>query len=176
MRKPMQRKKHEKLLSSPIILLAGVIVLLLVIFVITSFTGTPDKDNYYDTDELNPSAEVSSQGWTNYVNEEYGFQFKHPKNWTTELQRIEHGSVLLVSPPDATSNDQRVKVFIMDNGYFGIDGLPTTSVTVDGRDGVKVDDGLYGFMHNGKYVTLDSGYGTNIKPYFTEIVKSLRFK
>jgi hypothetical protein len=173
----MKKTTHKhKLLSSPLAVLVTMVAFLLVILVAINLTEIPRQQSSHTQNAIITKSGIPNKGWVNYADNQNGILFKYPQSWSVDAQEIEHGSMVLIYPPYITATDDKIKLFVLDNGYFGIDGLPTKSITVNGKEGIMVDEGLYGFMHNGKYVTLDAGYNSNQKPYFAAIIKSLRFK
>ena len=168
---PKQNPRSHSLLTPVVYLIGVLIVLLLVFYVAVSFMDK-EETGYTVTSEQ----EASTRGWKTYNVEKGGFSFKYPKDWLVARQRIEFGEVITIAPKEIVDNDKKIKIFTLSNSYFGIDGLPTKNVTVNGNEGITVDESLYGFMHNGTYITLDAGYSANAKPYFAALVKSFELE
>jgi hypothetical protein len=168
---------HHKHFPSPLILLGLILILILALY---TTVATMDKlskkgaleNGAYNTNKMN----LNASAWQPYAETSGKFSVKYPNNWTFEEQQIENGKLVKFSPPTVTDASNQVKVFIMDNSYFGIEGLPTHSITVDDKEGIMIDEGLYGFIHNDKYITFDAGYDVSAKPYFATMIKSIDFK
>lgn len=168
--------QHSRFFPSPIILVGLILSLIFALYATVMTMERLAKSDLrentaYGTNKMN----LNATGWENYSDPSGQFSIKYPNNWTFHEQQIENGKLVRFSPITVSDASNQIKIFIMDNGYFGIDGLPTTSVSVDGEQGIMIDESLYGFEHNDKYITLDAGYDIKAKPYFASMIKSINF-
>lgn len=176
---PKAAKKSEQHYGvfSPILIFIGLIlVLLLAIYVIATVT-----QNYSESVvSTNPAPntepqEIDTTDWQTYTDNTLKISFAHPKEWFVRKQNIESGELITVSPHTVTDTANQTKIFVQNSGFFGTEGLPTTSITINGKQGIMVDEGLYGFEHNGKFLTFDAGYNAEARPYFTALVRTVEF-
>lgn len=167
------KKTNSPLPFSPVVLLlAALLVLLLGMYVFAAKRS--ETLTGYETKKTTES--LPAKDWKSFEDTSSGVSFKYPKDWKTTSLSIEHGKVIFVAPETVEINSNKIKIFVMDNSYFGMDGLPTKSVNINGKNGLMVDEGLYGFMHKGNYITLDAGNMSGAKSYLSGIVKTLELK
>lgn len=121
--------------------------------------------------EAEPTINTSS--WKEYVNTKYSFSFKYNPDWKILSAKQSDGFEVIEIDPGAKYYN--IKLYISDQGYYVMDGLPTQEVELNGQKAIAVSDLLYGVQKNSIYFTLDLGRSLSLKPQFNALVKSLTF-
>lgn len=175
---PTHKKQYGVLPFSPVITLLGaVVIILLGLFVFSATHIRPRADKHLNSYERGVQLGLSSTAdWKTYTDTTEGMSVQYPEGWSVSTQTIDHGTIIFFAPKEIRTNSDKIKIIVTDNGYFGIDGLPTKPVTIAGQEGIMVDTGLYGIKHNGHYITFDAGNANSAPEYVSKMIGTVQFK
>lgn len=115
---------------------------------------------------------VDTTGWKTYTDPTYSFSLNYPPQWQIKKPSKQDGFYVLTIDPGAKYFN--VKIYVSPKGYFAMDNLPFTTITLAGEQAIDVEGSLYGLKHDGNYYTFDQGISQSIKPEFEAMVKSLK--
>lgn len=119
-------------------------------------------------------AKPNTTSWVRYTDTQYPLSFKYPKNWNVNNQTAGSDYVLTIAPQDGSK--QKMTIFISSQGYLGFEGLKEEPATIDGKEGVKIDNSLAGLQHKGLYYTFDAGLNSATEPTFQELLKTVMLR
>lgn len=116
-------------------------------------------------------AAPDTSSWVVYTDTRYPLSFKHPNNWVATSQAAGNDYYITLKPQN--NGKEKITVYISSQGYLGFDGLKEEPATIDGKEGVKIDNSLAGLQHKGLYYTFDAGLNSTTEPTFQELLKTV---
>lgn len=118
-----------------------------------------------------PVTPPSTTDWVMYTDTRYPLSFKYPKNWSATSQAA--GTDYFITLKPKNGDKEKITVFISSEGYLGFEGLKEEKTTIDGQEGIKIDNSLAGLEHKGLYYTFDAGLNSATEPTFQELLKTV---
>ncbi len=134
--------------------------------------GAPNPVSTAYAAEATPVPDISD--WQTQNLEDYTLSFKTPKTWKVKPLKTADGyKVVEIDPGKKFFN---IKIYISENSYYVMEGLPAVTTTITGKPALNVSNLLYGLNQNGTYFTFDLGPSLSLIPEFNAMVKSVVFK
>ena len=131
-----------------------------------------DVGNQVMEDPAVPTVDTSS--WKEYSNTDYGFSFKYKPDWKVlNITAKKDFQVLEIDPGAKFYN---IKIYISPKEFYVMEGLPTKTETIDGKETLNVSNLLYGIKTDKYYYTFDIGYSLSLTPDFVALVHSVKFQ
>jgi len=149
---------------------------------LASFTYKIHTDDKSSTAQNvgNPTVEdpavptVDTSTWKEYSNTDYGFSFKYNPDWKIlSLTSDNDFKILQIDPGKKFYN---IKIYISSKEFYVMEGLPTKTETIDGKETLNVSNLLYGIKTDKYYYTFDIGYSLSLTPDFVALVHSVKFQ
>lgn len=120
---------------------------------------------------------IPTKDWKQYEDSKYPLNFKYPKQWTVTTYSATDPNVgyIIIVKPDSEQSDN-IRVYINTKGYVATSGLTTTKTTVNGINGISVNDMLVGIRQGNNYITFDLGTSPELMPYFKALLGTIELK
>lgn len=117
---------------------------------------------------------VDTSNWREYTNEKYGLTFKYNPEW--QIRSINNRDGFYVIEIDPGLRYDNFRVFISQDDYFALSGVPVQKTRVAGREALNLDGEVLGIKDNATYFTFDMGASLSLKPYFQAMVETVEFR
>lgn len=121
-----------------------------------------------------PVPYVDTSAWKNYTNAENHLSFLYKPGWKVLPEKKGGGFTVLQVDPGAKYYN--IKIYISPKEFYIMDGLPTKTETIDGKETLNVGNALYGITANNLYYTFDVGLSMSLVPDFNALVHSVKFE
>lgn len=125
------------------------------------------------SDAQNKTA-VDTSNWREYSNEKYGLKFKYNPEW--QIRSINNRDGFYVIEIDPGLRYDNFRVFISQDDYFALSGVPAQKTLIAGRQALNLDGEVLGIKDNATYFTFDMGASLSLKPYFQAMVETVEFR
>ncbi len=117
---------------------------------------------------------VDVTNWKEYQNTDYGFSFKYNPDWKVKTITTKKDFKILEIDPGAKYYN--IKIYISPKEFYVMDGLPTKTETIAGKEALNVSNILYGIKSGDNYFTFDIGLSLSLTPDFVAMVHSVKFQ
>lgn len=117
---------------------------------------------------------VDTSDWQEYSNKKYGLKFKYDPEW--QIRSINNRDGFYVIEIDPGLRYDNFRVFISEDDYFALSGVPVQKTLVAGKEALNLDGAVLGIKDNATYFTFDMGASLSLKPYFQAMVETVEFK
>ncbi|MCC7356197.1 MAG: hypothetical protein IT410_01100 [Candidatus Doudnabacteria bacterium] len=117
---------------------------------------------------------LSTKDWNQYEDSKYPLDFKYPKEWTVTTYSATDPNIgyIIILKPDNDKADN-IRIYINAKGYVATSGLTTTKTTINGINGITVNDMLVGIRQGNNYITFDLGTSPELLPYFKALLSTV---
>ena len=140
-----------------------------------SYQATPTLQNSIAPVPQKPAIpKVDTSLWKDYSNKDYGFSFKYKPDWKIKtLTSIKNFKIIEIDPGAKYYN---IKIYISPKEFYVMDGLPTKTEIIAGKEALNVSDILYGIKTDTNYFTFDIGLSLSLMSDFMALVHSVKFE
>lgn len=121
-----------------------------------------------------PPVAVDTSNWKDYQDERYGLKFKYAPGWSVRSITNKDGYYVIEIDPGARYDNFRV--YISEDDFFALSGVPTTKTEVGGKEAVNLEGAVLGVKDNATYFTFDMGVSLSLKPYFQAMIGTVKFE
>lgn len=117
---------------------------------------------------------LDTAGWKTYKDEKYGFSFSYKNGWKVNPGEMKDGFYKVEIDPG--SKYYNMTVYVSEKGFYALDGLPASEVTINGLRAYNVSNLLYGIKVGKYFYTFDNGLSSNLINEFNTLVYSTQFR
>lgn len=115
---------------------------------------------------------VSTDNWKVYSDSEVDLSFKYPSAWKVQTYYRTDFNIIVLTP---NQGKDKIRIYVSDDEYVGLDGLQTSPITVGGERGVNASDMVVGVKEGQNYFTFDAGQDQKLLPEFKGIIRTVAF-
>src|SRR3989344_170543 len=115
-----------------------------------------------------PTVIVDTSDWLQYSNLKYGLNFKYSPQW--RIRSVENKDGYYVIEIDPGARYDNFRIYISQDDYFALSGVPTTQTEVGGKKAISLEGAILGIKDNATYYTFDMGASLSLKPYFKALI------
>lgn len=116
---------------------------------------------------------IDTSTWSDYTNTDFGLNFKYKPDWKILKPVTKNGFTVIQLDPG--SKYFNIKIYVSENSFYIMDGLPTQEETINGFKALNVNNALYGLNVNNLFFTFDVGLSMSLVPEFNALVRSVKF-
>lgn len=117
---------------------------------------------------------VDTSTWKDYSNANLGLSFKYKPDW--KVKDIEAKKDFKIIEIDPGPKFYNIKIYISPKEFYVMEGLPTKTETIAGKEALNVNNLLYGIKTDANYFTFDVGLSLSLTPDFVAMVHSVQFQ
>mgnify|MGYP003393187997 CR=1 FL=1 len=128
-------------------------------------------DNATDTNK-----KIDTTNWREFKDSRFDVSFRYPPTWTLKTYKEEKDDGMLIIRLDPGNGANTISVYISEDNYYAMEGLPTKKTTVAGHQALSVADMLVGVRYDTKYYTFDLGGNVKYQPEFKVILDQVAFQ
>lgn len=154
----------------------------ILIIVLLAVYGAIELADHFKVDRI-PNAQefqeaktgtLSTEGWVSYIDKNYPLVFMYPANWKVDQITTEPDYYVVAITPKGQSSEMRV--YINDQDFFALNGLPTSPMKIGGQSGTSYGPMLASAKVGKYYYTFDAGLNTSLIPQFQTILSTVEFR
>ncbi|MFA5991350.1 MAG: hypothetical protein WC794_03840 [Candidatus Doudnabacteria bacterium] len=117
---------------------------------------------------------VDTATWKDYSNTDLGLSFKYKPDWKVKDVITKKDFKIIEIDPGAKFYN--IKIYVSPKEFYVMEGLPTKTETIAGKEALNVNDLLYGIKTDTNYYTFDIGLSLSLVPDFMAMVHSVQFQ
>ncbi len=116
---------------------------------------------------------VDTSTWKDYSNPDLGLSFKYKPDW--KIKDVITKKDFKIIEIDPGAKFYNIKIYVSPKEFYVMDGLPTKTETIAGKEALNVNNILYGIKSGTSYYTFDIGLSLSLTPDFNAMVHSVQF-